>query len=392
MVSLETQWKRAGKRWSEHETEREKRMDELEKIGTAAAATVDWTVIDSKARLQNRMNGMGLYEKAEKLADENVIEPEVFERILNEDQLADIVFFERGLVAARSVGRVVIFSSPSQREGFGSGVMVSPRLFMTNNHVLESEAMAEHSMVEFGYLTSIGGMREARPFKLMPQEFFFTDPTLDFTMVAVAPTNDAGVSLRSRGHCPLLPATGKAVAGQRVNIIQHPRGERMQVSVRENRILDIPGDFLHYETDTEPGSSGSPVFNDQWEMAALHHSGVPNRNDRGEILLKSGKVWRNNSDNAEIDWVANEGARISRIVEHLENREMTALQRRLFDQTKRPSDPMDLWDLMEGIAGAGVINPTELAGIPTGMTGPIPDAQGHPSWLFRLRFGPEGTV
>jgi V8-like Glu-specific endopeptidase len=27
---------------------------------------------------------------------------------------------------------------------------------------------------------------------------------------------------------------------------------------------------VDYEVDTEPGSSGSPVFNNRWELVALH--------------------------------------------------------------------------------------------------------------------------
>lgn len=388
MSSIETQWKRAAERWAAHEGDRQVRLNELEKLGTKERNDLNWEKIDSKARLQNRMNGLGLYEKAEKLADENVLEPDVFERILNEDDLTDIVFFELGLVAARSVGRVVIYSSPSRREGHGSGVMVSPRLFLTNNHVLENESFAEHSMVEFGYLTSVGGMREAYPFRMKPSEFFITDEELDFTLVALEETNDANAPLRARGHCPMIPATGKAVTGQRVNIIQHPRGERMQASVRNNKVLDVPGPFLHYETDTEPGSSGSPVFNDQWEMAALHHAGVPRKNDNGRILLKSGRVWRNRSDNSEIDWVANEGVRISRIVEHIEARDLTSAQRRLFDQTRKPSEPMDLWDLMDGLAKGTGTSGFESLAAPVGLSGPMADSDGNTSWLFRLSFGP----
>jgi V8-like Glu-specific endopeptidase len=30
---------------------------------------------------------------------------------------------------------------------------------------------------------------------------------------------------------------------------------------------------VRYRTNTEKGSSGSPVFNETWELAALHHSG-----------------------------------------------------------------------------------------------------------------------
>ena len=30
---------------------------------------------------------------------------------------------------------------------------------------------------------------------------------------------------------------------------------------------------VQYLTDTLPGSSGSPVFDEQWNVVALHHSG-----------------------------------------------------------------------------------------------------------------------
>ena len=70
---------------------------------------------------------------------------------------------------------------------------------------------------------------------------------------------------------------GLFVKGEYVSIIQHPNGEMKQIALRENQILDFFDAFLHYRTDTAPGSSGSPVFNDQWEIVALHHSGVPEK-------------------------------------------------------------------------------------------------------------------
>ena len=40
------------------------------------------------------------------------------------------------------------------------------------------------------------------------------------------------------------------------------------LALRENQIVDLLEQFLHYRTDTEPGSSGSPVYNDQWQIVA----------------------------------------------------------------------------------------------------------------------------
>jgi endonuclease G len=50
---------------------------------------------------------------------------------------------------------------------------------------------------------------------------------------------------------------------------------------------------------------------------ALHHSGVPKKNSQGRTLTKDGKVWDASMDESLIDWIANEGVRISSIVADL---------------------------------------------------------------------------
>ena len=45
----------------------------------------------------------------------------------------------------------------------------------------------------------------------------------------------------------------------------------MQVALRENKIISKKSpDVLLYQSDTAPGSSGSPVFNDQWQVETSH--------------------------------------------------------------------------------------------------------------------------
>src|SRR6185369_6792500 len=94
--------------------------------------------------------------------------------------------------------------------------------------------------------------------------------------VAVSAQDKSGSErLGALGWVPLIGGTGKAAEGEWLNIVQHPNGERKQISIRENQLLKRADDVLWYSTDTQPGSSGAPVFNNNWLMVALHHMGVP---------------------------------------------------------------------------------------------------------------------
>jgi endonuclease G, mitochondrial len=228
-------------------------------------------------------------------------------------------FFEKAIGASRAVCRIVT-NIGGGRHGLGTGFLVTPSLLITNNHVLRSEDDAKRSVAEFNYqLTDAGVPLPVERFGLKPDVFFLTDKDLDFALVAVEPHSAAGTPLTSFGYCPLIAAEGKIIVRDPVNIVQHPKGELKQIAIRNNTLLDLPEDpgldkFAHYETDTEQGSSGSPVFNDQWEVIALHHSGVPRSNANNQFLDRDGNVWPDNGDPDNIDWVANEGIRTSRLV------------------------------------------------------------------------------
>jgi V8-like Glu-specific endopeptidase len=186
---------------------------------------------------------------------------------------------------------------------------------LTNNHVLDSAATAGASRVEFDFQEGVDGrLLSSISVDFDPATFFTTDKALDFALVALKGDMSKVTSFGWNG---LSAAEGKVIAGEYVSIIQHPSGERKQVALRENRIVDVLPEYLHYHTDTAPGSSGSPVFNDQWEVVALHHSGVPKKDAEGRILTTDGKVWAKSMGDNAIAWIANEGVRISRILKHV---------------------------------------------------------------------------
>jgi hypothetical protein len=55
-------------------------------------------------------------------------------------------------------------------------------------------------------------------------------------------------------------------------IVQHPAGDRKRLGFIRNQVSSFDDRFLSYLTDTQWGSSGSPVFDDG-ELIGLHHAG-----------------------------------------------------------------------------------------------------------------------
>ena len=340
----------AEKRFRENRDQRTEREKELRKIDEGRLDEVDLACLDEQARFSRRIALSALAAEgvvrramasAAPVADTRAV---LLERIIKTNELMSSTFLIEGARVRRSVGRVVIRGSSGGVLGFGTGSMVSPRLMMTNNHVLESSGTAGNSSIQFDFVDLFDGSRmEVVEFELTPSEFFETDETLDYSLVAVSMTGTRGQNLAARGWTPFIPESGKAVVGERVNIIQHPGGEVQQIALRQNRIVDVAGDFLHYSTDTRRGSSGSPVANDAWQTAALHHAGVPRRDDQGRILLLSGRPWDGSQGTiGQIDWMANEGARISKLVENLKSLEpgMSPSRRDLLAQAFSPPPPV----------------------------------------------------
>lgn len=227
-----------------------------------------------------------------------------FERIIGGDDLQPIAYLERGAIAARAVARIDL-----RNNGYGTGFLIAPRVLITNNHVLPNSAAAERARAQFRYEVDLDD-KELPPteYRLRPGELFFTHVKLDFTVVAVEPTAlGSATPLSDFGCLPLIEATGKVLEGEWLTVIQHPDGARKQICVRENQLIKRAGDVLWYTTDTKPGSSGSPVFNNDWFVVALHHAGVPAERDG---------VTQRNSDGTQ-KWIGNEGIRVSRIVQTL---------------------------------------------------------------------------
>lgn len=189
------------------------------------------------------------------------------EATIREQDFLPVWFLRAGFERARAVAHLE-FGTRDQTL-VGTGFMVSPNLLLTNHHVFPRLELARNARVMFDYEDDEHG-RQLSPSVCLaqPDRFFLANERLDFALVAV----DQAPGL-SWGMIPMRFSPSGVSANARVCIVQHPAGRRKQVVVNGNRIIAVTDLAIHYLADTEGGSSGSPVFNQRWELIALHHAG-----------------------------------------------------------------------------------------------------------------------
>lgn len=243
-------------------------------------------------------------------------------------------FLPEGAKLRRSVAYVEV--SDARSSDAGSGFLVSPQLFMTNRHVIADENAARAAQITFDRELVEGGRPSpTTSYALDPNCFalFSPEDELDYALIAVGALNSGSASLADLGFCILSDRPDKHVIGMNVNIIQHPRAWPKMIAIRNNILTHRTDRTLLYETDTDHGSSGAPVLNDDWELIALHHWGEPfleRKDDQGNPIRTN----------------VNEGVRISAIYKDLEQKlaglipDHQALLREALDYSKQvPTDP-----------------------------------------------------
>jgi V8-like Glu-specific endopeptidase len=180
----------------------------------------------------------------------------------NRSNILPISFLEIGMDCSKAVARVKVGNE------LGTGFLIANNWFVTNNHVLNSLSAAQNASIQFNYqLSKNGNYIEHENCELDPGEgHFFTDEKDDWTIVKAK-----GNLNQKYGALRLTKKTVNKT--DFVNIIQHPEGGPKQIALYNNMVTYCDENIVQYLTDTLPGSSGSPVFNTDWEVVALHFSG-----------------------------------------------------------------------------------------------------------------------
>lgn len=180
-----------------------------------------------------------------------------------------------GLTNARRVAKLDLHG-----QGIGSGflldgALVSERiahlpLLLTCDHVLEpfgGHNPLEATVVFEGMLTdktaAVATKIDTVILRSPPEKLDYALALLDRWPGEVSPSFLA----------PLLPTKG-----EKVFVFSYPEDRGLALSLADNEVLDEPqrapfrGRFF-YRAPTAGGSSGGPVFNEKWELVALHEGG-----------------------------------------------------------------------------------------------------------------------
>lgn len=161
----------------------------------------------------------------------------------------------------------------------GTGFLVAQDLVLTNCHVYRpmegKESIARFDSGGAGGAGLIRQVQTAQPLAVS------TEDRLDFALLRLRePVEDERGWLRPKRHdFPLHEVQ---------LILQHASGGPLQLGIGQVlTYLTNPAPRVSYNTNTENGSSGSPVFTINWQLVAIHHWGSAQNNSG----IPLGPIW-----------------------------------------------------------------------------------------------------
>jgi hypothetical protein len=184
-----------------------------------------------------------------------------------------------GLQCAESVGKITDGSDEPWGTGFLlQGSLIHPDfgdgpVLVTNAHVCSPEPgvgklLPEEAKAVFDVTKSVDGTQLV----LTGFECLWSSPP---SVCDVTVLRFTGPEPALKHRLEVAGSPQPVTEGAYVYVIGHPAGGGIKFSIRGNDLLAYDPEMfkVHYTAPTEGGSSGSPVFNQAWQLMAVHHAG-----------------------------------------------------------------------------------------------------------------------
>jgi V8-like Glu-specific endopeptidase len=191
---------------------------------------------------------------------------------------------------------------------YASGFLVGGDYLLTNRHVVDDKNLLPEFRAVFNYEAK-SRSQEGDPELLARLDKYEFDPTfwvtspntdLDYVLLKLKPLDGQfnGVNLAKTLAGEIAPElttktladsdlknhleqefveiiqTKNFISADPIHMIQHPGGRPKEIVVFNNRLVNFYKNFIEYETDAEPGSSGSPLFNTDWQVVGIHQAAL----------------------------------------------------------------------------------------------------------------------
>jgi hypothetical protein len=205
------------------------------------------------------------------------------------------VWQDRLMKIERQVCRIEL-----EGNALGTGFLVGPATVLTNWHVFEIARSADkvgllgcrfdyvrlpNGQIDPGQLVLLDGAGgiDTSPYSAAEKTGHPDDPLptldeLDYALLRLkVRVGDQQIEGAPRGWIALPKAVLPLPADAPILIVQHPEGAPMKLALDTQAVIGLNGNGtrIRYRTNTDPGSSGSPVFTMDWDLVALHHYGDP---------------------------------------------------------------------------------------------------------------------
>ena len=187
----------------------------------------------------------------------------------------------------------------------GTGFLVGPDLVVTNQHVIkpitDGQVRWQDVTCRFDYKQAIDGsglgrlketvvalagpgwLVDSRPPSVADWKAALSEAGPEETDCAVirlaAKVGDLPVGgdtvdekAAPRGWIAVQAAPPAMTVGNQVLLLQHPKGEPLQLSIGAVKAFNAAGTRMRHDANSKDGSSGSPLFDVDLQLVGLHHA------------------------------------------------------------------------------------------------------------------------